>query len=146
MLTSRIVSIGEPQADGRRYVKELHTADDGRSFPYEYLGDDTLDPSMVLEERAAVIKATLAQRAAARGAVVGTEVPWTKHEFLDRFTQPERVAIRRRAKDDENVLDFMEMLNASGGVYPSLARPGLVYLSQLGDLTAERAAIIGANE
>lgn len=146
MLTSRIVSIGEPQADGRRYVKELHTADDGRSLPYEYLADDTLDPSMVLEERAAVIKATLARRAAARAAVVGTEVPWTKFEYLERFTATERVAIRQRAKTDPIVEDFMELMNASGGIYPSLARPGLAYLANLGDITAERAAIIGANE
>lgn len=146
MLTSRIVSIGEPQADGRRYVKELHTAEDGRSFPYEYLADDSLDLDMVLEERSVVIKATLARRSAARAAVVGTEVPWTKFEYLERFTSTERVAIRRRAKTDPIVEDFMELMNASGGIYPSLARPGLTYLTQLGDLTAERAAAIGANE
>jgi hypothetical protein len=145
-LTSQIVDVGEPQADGRRYVKEVHTTDEGRVFPYEYLAGPELDPELVLIERAALITETLACRAAARAAVVGTEVPWTKFEYLERFTAAERVAIRRRAKTDPFVEDYLELMNASGGVYPKLARPGLTYLAQLGDLTPERAAIIGANE
>lgn len=143
-LTSSIVTVGEPQADGRRFVKELHVADDGRSFAYEYLTDGTANLQAVLEERAAVINAALATRAAARLQVVGTEVPYTKHEFLDLFSSLERQSIRRRAKIDENVNDFMEMLAASGGVYRTKAWPGVMYLAHIGEITFERAdAILG---
>lgn len=142
MLTSSY-TIGPAQADGRWYVSETHVAEDGRSFPYEYLSDGSLDPQMVLEERAVVIAATLAAREAARLAVVGTAVPYTKHEFLSRFTSAERIAVRVASRTNENVLDFVEMLNASGGVHMVLARPGLQYLAAIGNLTAERAAEIG---
>jgi len=140
-------TVGEPQADGRCYVKELHVTEDGRKVEPEYLWDGVRDPQLVMEERAADIARQLEARAAARAAVVGTEVPWTKHEFLERFTPAERIAIRQRAKIDPHVEDFLELLNASGGVYPKKARPGLEYLANItGDLTLERAAHIGANE
>lgn len=147
MIVESTFTIGPAQADSRRYVAEMHIADDARRFPYEWLWDGGLDPQLVMEERAAVINAALAARAAALQAVVGTEVPYTKHEFLSRFTQAERIAIRARAKTDGTLEDFMEMLNASGGVYMTLARPGLAYLSHsaIGILTEERAAIIGAD-
>ncbi|MGJ9420460.1 hypothetical protein ACHAC9_22290 [Massilia sp. CMS3.1] len=132
-------SVGATQTDGRFYVKEQHVADDGRVFPYEYLTDGSIDPQMIMEERAIVVRAALAQRAAAREFVVGAEVPRTKHEFLSLFTSTERIAIRQRAKVNEMVLDFMEMLSASGGVYKTLAYPGLQYLQALGDLKPGRA-------
>jgi len=135
-------TVGEPQADGRCYVKETHTADDGRVFSPEYLNDGTLDPQFVMEARAAVILAELDAREAARLAVVGTEVPHKKYDFLNLFSSIERQAIRRRALVDENVLDFMEMLNASGGVYKTKAFPGLMYLAHVGEITFERAAAI----
>lgn len=141
-LTSTFTA-GAPQADGRFYVKERHVASSGQVVDAEYLCDLTLDPQLVMEERAAIILARLRAREAARLAVVGTEVPWTKFEYLERFTAPERVAIRRRAKTDPIVEDFLELMNASGGIYPSLARPGLQYLAQLGDLTPARAVEIG---
>lgn len=149
MLISSAYSEGVPQADGRWHVVEEHTAADGRVFRYEYLSDGALDPQMVLEERAARINAILAAREAARQSVTGTEVPWTKHEFLSRFTQAERIAIRTFAKGENSyastVDDFMEMLNASDGVHMSLARPGIEALRDLGLLSAERAAVIGAD-
>ncbi len=135
-------TVGEPQADGRCYVKEVHTFDDGRVSPYEYLWDGVLLPQLVMEERAKLIEAELQAREAARLAVVGTEVPRKKYDFLNLFTSIERVAIRRAAENDGYVLDFIEMLNASGGVYKSLAYAGLMYLAHIGVLTFERAESI----
>ena len=142
MNLSSSFTIDEPQADGRCYVKEVHTSDDGRAFPYEYLWDGVLLPQLVMEERARVITAELLVREAARLAVVGTEVPWKKYDFLNLFTSIERVAIRSAAMTDGYVLDFIEMLNASGGVYKSLAYAGLMYLAHIGVLTFERAESI----
>jgi len=141
-LTSTFTA-GEVQADGRFYVRETHTASNGQVIQPEYLCDGTLDPQLVLEERAKVIVATLRAREAARLAVVGTEVPWTKFEYLERFTPAERLAVRARAKADPVVEDFMELMNASGGIYPSLARPGLQYLASVGILSFDRATEIG---
>ncbi len=143
MITSSTFTFGQAQFDGRVPVLETHTTSDGRVMAYEWLSDGTLDPQMVLDERAAVINQVLAAREAARVAVSGTDVPWTKHEFLSRFTMSERIAIRARAKTDDIVVDFMEMLSASGGVFRTLAAPGVAYLKQVGILTAERAAVIG---
>lgn len=132
---------GEPQEDGRYYVKEVHTAEDGRVFSYEYLCEG-LNPRLVMEERAIKVQAELADREAARLAVTGTEVPWKKYDFLNLFTSFERVAIRRAAETDGYVLDFIEMLNASGGVYKSLTYAGMMYLAHIGVLTFERAESI----
>lgn len=131
---------GIEQADGRVPIIETHTTEDGRVFKYQYLSDGVADPEHVKEARAAIIEAELASRAAALVAVVGTEVPFTKHEFLSMFTQAERIAIRAEAKTNAIVGDFMEMMNASGGVYEALAQPGLDYLAAIGKLTPERAA------
>lgn len=145
MLTSSTFTEGVVQEDGRRYINELHIEQDGRAFVYEWLSDGTLDPQLVLEERAAVINSTLAAREAARVAVVGTEVPISKHDFLDRFAPAERIAIRIESRTNDAVLDFMEMLNAADVVHMALARPGLDYLVSIGKLTAARAAAIGVS-
>lgn len=149
MIVSSAISEGVPQVDGRFEIIETHTNDDGRVFQYKWLSDGTLNSQFVMEERALVINATLAAREAARIAVVGTDVPYTKHEFLSRFTQAERKAIRAFAAGSHpyapDVEDYMEMLSASGGVYMTLARPGLAALRDLGLLTAERASIIGVD-
>jgi cell division inhibitor SulA len=135
---------GPPQADGRWFVSETHSLPDGQAYTYEWLSDGSLNPQLVMEERAVVIAATLAAREAARAAVVGTSVPLTRFEFLDRFTTAERVGIREAAKTNPVVEDFMEMMKLSGNVSLVLARPGLQYLAAIGKLTAPRAAAIGA--
>lgn len=132
-------AVGAPQGDGRQFVQERHVVAGGPTIDREYLWDGTLDPQLVMEERAKVIKAELLAREAARLAVVGTEVPWTKYEFLDRFSSIERCAIRRLARTDDNVLDFIEMLNASGGVYKSKTWAGLLYLAHIEVISFERA-------
>lgn len=140
-ITSTFV-LGEPQGDGRQFVHERHVVAGGPTIDREYLWDGTLDPQLVMEERAKLIEAELLAREAARLAVVGTEVPWTKYEFLDRFNSLERCAIRRLARTDDNVLDFIEMLNASGGVYKSKTWAGLLYLAHIEVISFERAEAI----
>lgn len=140
-ITSTFV-LGEPQGDGRQFVHERHVVAGGPTIDREYLWDGTLDPQLVMEERAKLIEAELLAREAARLAVIGTEVPWKKYDFLNFFTSSERVAIRSAAESDGYVLDFIEMMNASGGVYKSLSYPGLMYLAHIGVLTFERAESI----
>lgn len=130
------------QADGRIPVKETHVSVDGQEYIYEYLNSG-LNPQFVLEERATIVEGILAQRAAAKQAVTGTTVLWTKYEFLSRFTSAERIGIREEAKTNPIVQDFMAMMELSGNVNPVLARPGLNYLASIGKLTPERAAILG---
>lgn len=136
-------TVGPPQADGRTYVTETHTDAEGMTYIYEYL-NDTLNPQMVLEERVLILNATFASREAARLAVIGTSVPLTRFQFLERFTTIERVGIRAAAKTDQIVEDFMEMMKLSGNVSLALARPGLQYLVSIGKLTPTRASEIGA--
>lgn len=140
-ITSTFV-LGEPQVDGRQFVHERHVVAGGPTIDREYLWDGMLDPQLVMEERAKLIEAELLAREAGRLAVVGTEVPWTKYEFLGRFNSLERCAIRRLARTDDNVLDFIEMLNASGGVYKSKTWAGLLYLAHIEVISFERAEAI----
>ena len=140
-ITSTFV-LGEPQGDGRQFVQERHVIAGGQTIDREYLWDGALDPQLVMDERAKLIEAELLAREAARLAVVGTEVPWTKYQFLDRFNSLERCAIRRLARTDDNVLDFIEMLNASGGVYKSKTWAGLLYLAHIEVISFERADTI----
>lgn len=130
------------QQDGRVPVVETHISVDGQEYKYEYL-NSSLNPQFVLEERAVIIENILAQREAAKQAVVGATVPLTKYEFLSRFTSAERIAIRTEAKTDPVVQDFMAMMELSGNVNPVLAQPGLNYLVSIGKLTAERAIALG---
>lgn len=144
MIVDSTFTEGVAQADGRVYVTEKHTAEDGQVYTYEYLAAE-LNSQFVMEERAKAINAILAQREAARLAVVGTTVPLTRYEFLGRFTAGERVAIRELARTDAIVEDFMEMMKLSGNVSLVLARPGLNYLVIKGALTQARADEIGAD-
>jgi len=144
MITSSY-RVGPPQVDGGSYVTETHIDNDGTTYSYEWLNDGTLNAQLVLEERALLIETLLAQRAAARAAVVGSEVPLTRHDFKMRFTAAERIAIRALAKTDPIVEDFLDLLNTSGMVYRVLAQPGLNYCASKGALTAERAVTIGGD-
>lgn len=144
-VTSSTKTLGPVHSGGKYYVYETHTTEDLRVFTYEWLSDGTLNEDLVLEARAAKINKELEDRGAALQAVVGTEVPYTKHEFLSRFTSQERINIRAEAKVDPIVEDFMEMLSASGGVFMTLAREGINYLQFKGILTPERALEIGAD-
>lgn len=143
MIIQSTFSEGTEQADGRKYVKEVHTADDGQTYEYEWLSDGIISPQVVMEERAVVINRILNEREQARLMVAGTSVPLTHFEFLSRFTGEERVRVRARAKIDDTVDDYMKMMELASNIVLPLARPGLQYLAYLGDLSPERAEEIG---
>lgn len=143
-ITQSRYSESVPQEDGRWWVKEVHIDSDGNTHEYEWLSDGSLNAQMVMEERAAHIAAVLTARENARAVAAGTKVALTRFEFLSRFTPEERVAIRTEAKINPLVEDFLELMNATATVFPSLARPGLLYMVYQGLLTEERATTIGA--
>ena len=84
---------GHPQQDGRRYIKERHLLDDGRSVDFEYLADDLVNPVLVMTERAARLSAELQAQEASSAEAANGVIPITKYQFRQRFTFPERVAI-----------------------------------------------------
>lgn len=75
---------------------------------------------------------------------IHTVVTLTKYEFLARFTQEERVAIRTAAAANGELYDFMEMLNVADEV--KLTHPntvaGVGLLEAVGLVAEGRAAII----
>lgn len=83
MIVSSSHTEGPVQADGRRWVYESHVTEDGDELKFEWLGDQ--DALMVLEERAAVLNAQYAARAAARALVQGSLIPMSKLEFRNLF-------------------------------------------------------------
>lgn len=147
-LVSSTFAVSPPEVDGRCWVKEVHTTDDGQEFDYSYLCDlDAVDPQHVLEARAVVIAVTLAKRAAALVLVQGTAVPLTRFEFLSQFEPQERIAIRTEAGTDPVIYDWMDLLQQSGNVTQANAAAGLAYLVKQGTLSQARAdAILGAFE
>lgn len=68
----------------------------------------------------------------------------TKYEFLSRFTQAERVAIRAAAASNGTLYDFMQMLEVSGIVKLANADTiaGVNFLETAGLIAAGRAAVI----
>ena len=87
MIVSSSYSEGPLQADGRRYVSETHVDVHGRTYTFEWLGDQ--DAGYVLEARAATLSAELEAKAAAEAVVVGTRAPLTHLEFRRLFTEEE---------------------------------------------------------
>lgn len=83
MIVSSSYTEGQPQADGRRWVRETHITSDGDELKYEWLG--TQDAQMVLDERVAVLNAQYAARTAARALVQGSLIPLSKLEFRNLF-------------------------------------------------------------
>lgn len=82
---------GPPQADGRRYVREVHIDDAGQEYRFEWLGAQ--DAAPVLAARVALLNEQLAARAAAQATVAGTRLPMTKLKFRELFTFVERMGI-----------------------------------------------------
>ncbi len=92
-IVSSTYTTGHLQADGRRYIKERHLLDDGRSVDFEYLADAQINPVMVMTERAARLSAELQAQEASSAEAANGVIPLTKYQFRQRFTFPERVAI-----------------------------------------------------
>lgn len=141
--SSQIVST-RPQVDGRSYVMERHTVSNGTEVAVEYLADAGLDVNTVMTVRAAKIQAELQAREAVELAATAYEIPMTEREFMRRFTVQERIAIRNLAKTDDVVVDFLDILSKSGGVYrgSQSTRDGLDYLVSKSLITTARKAEI----
>lgn len=83
MIVTSNYTEGQPQADGRRWVRETHVTTDGDELKFDWLG--TQDAQMVLDERVALLNAQYAARAAARALVAGSLIPLSKLEFRNLF-------------------------------------------------------------
>lgn len=74
---------GPAQVDGRRWVFERHTTDDGDTLTFDWLGAERAD--LVLAARAAALNLMYAERDAAEAVVTGTKLPLSKLEFRNLF-------------------------------------------------------------
>lgn len=95
MIVTSTYTAGDVQADGRRYVRETHTLDDGKTVDFDYLADDTIDPSTVMAARAARLNAEIAAQDSALMIASGGAMPLTKLQFRRLFTTAEQKAIDR---------------------------------------------------
>lgn len=145
-IISSTYKVGTPQADGRIYVDEIHTNDDGEQYTFSYLAEPNHDFQTTLHTRAARLNEQLVRRAAAIAQGSQATLPLSKLDFLSRFTPQERIAVRQASKTDPIVEDFLAMLDVAGNVVPThpTTQQGLGYLVSQGLLTAERASTIGA--
>lgn len=91
MIVNSTYTEGPLQADGRRYVKETHTDNQGFPYVYEWLGSQ--DADVVLQARASILNAELQNKQAATELVFGTKLPLTKLEFRKLFSIQERTNI-----------------------------------------------------
>jgi hypothetical protein len=137
--------LGAPQADGRVWCRESHLCQDGRTITAEYLAPPDWDFETTLQARAENIGAELQRRRDALAESTNFVVPWTKREFMERFTFQERIAIREARKVNSVVDDFLDFLDKSQDVTPGFGTlmSGLHYLEMLGLLAEGRADEVG---
>lgn len=154
MIVSSTYTEGPPQADGRRYVSELHADDRGQTYTYEWLGDQ--DAALVLADRAAVLSAQIAAQRAAETVVLGTLLPFTHRKFRQLFTVAERMAVdelevsfeqnpglsnEQRAEIRTGFKDYYGAEDVARPFIPDVIKILDVFVS-LGILTPERKAQI----
>jgi hypothetical protein len=90
MITDSTYTEGPAQADGRRYVKEVHTDDTGKTYEFEWLGAQ--DVALVLAGRAAALSSQIAAQSEADALVAGTSLPLSKLKWERLFTDTEWAA------------------------------------------------------
>lgn len=89
-------SVGPPEQDGRRWVRESHQCDNGEVLKFEWLrGDGDPDALLVAQERANLLNAQFAARDAAQALVAGSKIPLTHYEFRKLFPAAKRPLIDR---------------------------------------------------
>jgi hypothetical protein len=73
-------------------------------------------------------------------AVAAVQQRWTAYQFLQRFTAAERATMRSLALTDENVADFLQLLQAAQEVVSDdpMTVAGMDYAVSVGIVTAER--------
>lgn len=100
-IVSSTYSAGQPQLDGRVYITERHLLDDGRSVDFDYLADQTINPQLVMTERAARLSAELQVQDAAILEASNGVLPLTHHQFRKLLSVPEQLIF-----DNFNVPEF----------------------------------------
>jgi hypothetical protein len=153
MIQSSTYTEGAAQADGRRYVKETHTDDTGKTYEFEWLGSQ--DAGAVLAARAEALSALITTQREAEALVLGTRLPLTKLQFERRFSNDEWAAIQafNAGYDQHPALDDAQKLPIKRGLSEyalaldiALTDPGTVALvglyEALGLLASGRAAEI----
>jgi hypothetical protein len=102
MIVSSSYTEGPPQADGRRWVREVHVTDEGDELKYEWLGEQ--DAQMVLDERVAMLNQQYTARAAARALVVGSLIPLSILDFRNLFGTAKKAVDAFNAKYESSPL------------------------------------------
>lgn len=153
IVSSEIIS-AEPQATGVR-ITERHVDHRGMAYTATYLADSGLDIYLVLTERANRIGAEIDAREMSQAEATNFEVPLTKYQFRQLFTQVEREACDEfnaafesnaslTAGQKSKIRTGLKDFEASGAVY--LSNPAVLELLLLyeavGKLAAGRAAQI----
>lgn len=90
MITQSTYTEGPTQVDGRRYVRETHTDDQGKTYNFDWLG--LQDANLVLSARASVLTSQITAQREAEALVSGTRLPWTKLQFERLFSDAEWAA------------------------------------------------------
>ena len=90
-IVSSNYTAGHPQQDGRRFIKESHLLDDGRSVDFEYLADDQVNPAAVMTERASRLSAELQAQDAIIAEASNGSMPLTHRQFRKRLSVAEQL-------------------------------------------------------
>lgn len=106
MILTSIFTEGPTQHDGRRYVNETHTAENGQVFTYSWLGDE--DATMVLNARVVGLNNLLKMQDSAQAVVNGARLPISKLDFRNRFS----------AEDQENIDAFNATFETNANLTP----------------------------
>lgn len=140
-IISSIIVSAQPQANGALLVHEQHTDHTGLKHDHIYSAATDADIELALSLRAQKMGAEIDKREAAALEAENFILPFSKYEFLNLFTQAERLAIRTAAKNDVVIEDFLSLLSEAPAVY--LTNPdviaGINYFVQAELLTQDRA-------
>ncbi|WP_232216410.1 hypothetical protein [Methylobacter marinus] len=122
-------------------MHEQHTDHTGFKHDHIYIAQAGADINLAAELRAQVMGTEIDRREAAALEAENFILPFSKYEFLNLFTQAERLAIRTAAKNDVVIEDFLSLLSEAPAVY--LTNPdviaGINYFVQAELLTQDRA-------
>jgi len=143
-ILSSVIASAQPQANGTLLVHEQHIDHTGFKHDHIYNAQAGADINLAAELRGQAMGAEIDKREAAALEAENFTLPLSRYEFLNLFTQPERLAIRTAGKTDVVIEDFLAMLDNAAGVY--LTNPdvvaGINYFVQVEVLTQTRATEI----
>lgn len=147
---------GPTQVDGRRWVYERHTTDDGDTLTFDWLGTEVA--GLVLASRAQRLNELYAERDAAEALAADTKLPLSKLEFRNLFGAKKPAIDAFNASFESNalltseqkamirtgLLDFEQAKYVRRPFDPAVAQMVGMYQA-LGILTAGEATAVLAN-